>query len=230
MQFIVKRKPVDYKALDPGTYTCRCVGIVGIGEHRLQYEGKAAVYEDRILLIFEALGENKRHSDGTPYMIQVDGKEVPEPQTLRKEVKRSLSKNANLVKYMRMLIPNLPEESEEIDISQALGAPCMLCVEKKESKESGNEYNSIAVIMAPLKGLEIPPARTALILYDIEEPDQEAFGRLPSWVQEKIKESTQYSQRTASTQPLDIPQEGGEPLDIQTGAGTREILQKGAPF
>ncbi len=76
MAFIVKRKPVDYQALESKTYPARLVGVVGIGEQEVEYKG-AKELKDRILLVFEIVGRNKLHKDGTPYMIERDGQLVP---------------------------------------------------------------------------------------------------------------------------------------------------------
>ena len=68
MAFVVKRKPVDYQALASKTYPAQLVGVVGIGEQEIEYKG-AKELKDQILLVFEIVGRNKLHKDGTPYMI-----------------------------------------------------------------------------------------------------------------------------------------------------------------
>ena len=42
MAFIVKRKPVDYQALESKTYPARLVGVVGIGEQEVEYTGNSS--------------------------------------------------------------------------------------------------------------------------------------------------------------------------------------------
>ena len=47
------------------------------------------------------------------------------------------------------------------EIDKALGAPCLLNLEQRESK-TGNQYNSIRDIVPPVDGVEIAQARTPL--------------------------------------------------------------------
>ena len=57
--------------------------------------------------------------------------------------------------------------------------------------EDGN-YANIASAAALPKGMEAPKAKSELIDFDVEEWDDEAFQKLPEWLQELIKKSTQY--------------------------------------
>lgn len=229
MAFVVKRKPVDYQALASKTYPARLVGVVGIGEQEIEYKG-AKELKDQILLVFEIVGRNKLHKDGTPYMIERDGQLVPEPQTVRKECTRSVSPNSNLVACMNVLM-GATNGADELEIDKALGAPCLLNLEQRESK-TGNQYNSIRDIVPPVDGVEIAQARTPYMNYDVENHDQTAFDALPEWIREVVKRSTQWIDMQANstaiqTSPPNLQIVDGQTIDTATG---EVIAQKGPGF
>lgn len=226
MAFIVKNKPIDYAALDTGTYPARLVGIAGVGEQTVNYEGRASS-RDLIVLMFEAIGLHRRHKDGTPYTMTVNGKEVPEPQTVRMEISRSLAANSNLIKVISKLM-QIPEDPEEIDIEQALNAPCLLSVEKKLAA-SGSEYNKVDTVSQPIMGMNIDLPRTKPFCYDVESHTDEAFNTLPEWIQEMVKKSTQWADMHANSTPVqtappNLTVVGGQTINTQTG----EVLNPAA--
>lgn len=227
MAFIVKNKPIDYAALDTGTYPARLVGIAGVGEQTVNYEGRASS-RDQIVLMFEAIGLHRRHKDGTPYTMTVNGKEVPEPQTVRMEISRSLAANSNLIKIISKLMP-IPEDPEEIDIEQALNAPCLLSVEKKLAA-SGSEYNKVDTVSQPIMGMNIDLPRTKPFCYDVEAHSDEAFNALPEWIQDTVKKSTQWADMHANSTPVqtappNLTVVGGQTINTQTG----EVLMPAQP-
>ena len=225
MAFVVKRKPVDYQALASKTYPARLVGVVGIGEQEIDYKGVKEL-KDQILLVFEIVGRNKLHKDGTPYMIERDGQLVPEPQTVKKECTRSVSPNSNLVACMAVLM-GATNGADELEIDKALGAPCLLNLEQRDSK-AGNQYN----IIPPVDGVEITQARTPYMIYDVEDHDQTAFDALPEWIREVVKRSTQWIDMQANstaiqTSPPNLQIVDGQTIDTATG---EVIAQQGPGF
>jgi hypothetical protein len=225
--FIVKNKPIDYKALDTGTYPARLVGIAGVGEQEKSWDGKNQL-RDLVVFVFETIGFHRSRKDGTPYTMTVNGQEVPEPQTVRTECSRSLAANSNMLKVVSKLMA-VPEDPTELDIEQALGAPCLLSVEKKVAA-TGTEYNKIDTVSPPLMGMAIEPARTSLFCYDVESHTDEAFDALPEWIQEMVKKSTQWLDMHTPTTPVQtapphLAVVGNQTINTQTG----EIISPTAP-
>lgn len=219
MAFIVKNKPIDYKALDTGTYPGRLVGIAGVGEQEKTWEGKTQL-RDLVVFVFEAIGFHRSRKDGTPYIMVVDGQEVTEPQTVRTECARSLAPNSNMLKIVSKLMP-VPDDPTELDIEQALGAPCLLSVEKKAAA-TGTEYNKIDTVSPPIMGMTIEPARTPYFCYDVESHTDEAFDALPEWIQDMVKKSTQWLDMHTPTTPVqtappNLAVVGGQTINTQTG-------------
>lgn len=229
MAFILKRKQVDYMALDKGTYPARLVGIIGTGEQVKSFKDKKEM-RDQIVLLFEVINLNRRHKNGTEYMIEVNGQQVPEPQTVRKECTRSLAANSALVKILSALIP-IPDDVSEIDIESALMKPCLVALDKNTSETTGNEYNVLEAISPPIVGMEIPPARMQPISYDVESHTDEAFNALPEWLQEEVKKSTQWIDMHANSTPV-----ATAPPNMQAVAGqmistvTGEVVAQQIPM
>lgn len=229
MAFIVKNKPIDYKALETGTYPGRLVGIAGVGEQEKDYKEKNPKLRDLVVFVFEVVGFHRSHKDGTPYTMTVNGQEVPEPQTVRTECSRSLAPNSNMLKIVSKLMP-VPDDPTELDIEQALGAPCLLSVEKKAAA-TGTEYNKIDTVSPPIMGMTIEPARTPLFCYDVESHTDEAFDALPEWIQDMVKKSTQWLDMHTPTTPVqtappNLAIVGGQTVNTQTG----EVLSPVQPI
>lgn len=220
MAIIVKNKPIDYKALDTGTYPARLVGIAGVGEQEKDFKDKKPQLRDVIVFVFEVIGFHRSHKDGTPYTMTVNGQEVPEPQTVRTECARSLAPNSNMLKIASKLMP-VPDDPAELDIEQALGAPCLLSVEKKVAA-TGTEYNKVDTVSPPIMGMTIEPARTPLFGYDVEDHDDAKLEALPEWIQDMVKKSTQWLDMHTPTTPVqtappNLAIVGGQTVNTQTG-------------
>ncbi len=119
----------------------------------------------------------------------------------------------------------------ELEIDKALGAPCLLNLERRESK-TGNQYNSIRDIVPPVDGVEIAQARTDYMNYDVENHDQAAFDALPEWIRESVKRSTQWIDMQANSTPIQTAPPNlqivdGQAIDTATG---EVIAQKGPGF
>lgn len=205
MPLIIKQKPVDYKALNAGSYVARCVIIAGIGTQEEQdFKTKVPRYVEEICLVFECIGRARCHKDGTPYTIEVNGKTIPEPQTVRANYTRSLGAKAKLAKHIKGWIGKDPAESDEFDMETLLNKPCILTVGKKTS-EAGNEYNTIESISPLIMDMQEPQeAVTKPVCYDIEAHTDETFALLPEWLQEVVKRSSEWADMHAASQEINI--------------------------
>lgn len=229
MDFFIKRKQMDYMALDKGTYPARLVGIIGTGERLKDFKNNKKMV-DQVVLLFEVINFNRRHKNGTEYMIEVNGQQVPEPQTVRKEYTRSLARNSALIKVLSALIP-IPEDTSNVNIGAAFMKPCLVALDKGISESTGNEYNAIESVSPLIAGMEIPPARMQPISYDVESHTDEAFNALPEWLQEEVKKSTQWIDMHANSTPLqtappNLAVVNGQTINTQTG----EVISQQIPM
>lgn len=163
--------------VEPGTYFAVCIGAVDLGEQETTYNNKTR-YANQLQIIFELPSE----------LIEIDGEE--QPRQLSRRFSISLSTKSNLRKFIETWYGKkfTDDAIREFDTRELLGKPAMLSV---VLSEDGN-YANIASAAALPKGMEAQKAKSELIDFDVEEWDDEAFQKLPEWLQELIKKSTQY--------------------------------------
>ncbi len=178
-----RKKRTTVPPLAGGTYLAICIGIVDIGE---QYNQTFKNYNDKLMLLFEISGET----------VNVDGED--KPRWLSREYTASLNEKAALYKHLvawrsRDFTENeLDTDGDGFDIESMLGKPCMLTVIEKDG--DNGTYNRIENIAALPKGVPAPTTEQELLAYDIDERDEEVFAKLPEWIQDKIKKSTQFAE------------------------------------
>lgn len=190
MSLIAKKKKSSIPPLEAGSYFATTIGIIDIGEQFVKYEKeKQGKYVDKILAVFEITGE----------CVEADGE--LKPRWLSKEFTNSINKRSALYESIpAWLGRELTEQELEdgFDVSQLLGKACT--VEVRLSADG--EYNNIKSIGGIPKGVPVPEAQSETMLFDIDEPDTEVLEKLPEWIQNKIKKSTQW-QQNAPDEALD---------------------------
>ena len=82
--------------------------------------------------------------------------------------------------------PFTTEELGGFSLENVLGAPCMLSVIHKPSKDGTKVYANVGSVMALPKGMEAPELVNPAVKFDIGEFDQKVFDELSSYVQKKI--------------------------------------------
>lgn len=163
--------------VEPGTYIAVCIGAVDLGEQETAFNGKTK-YVNQIQIIYELPSE----------LIEIDGEE--QPRQLSRRFTISLSAKSNLRKFIETWYSKkfTDESIRDFDTNDFLGKPAMLSV---VLSEDGN-YANIASAAALPKGMPAPEAKSELIDFDVENWDDAKFGKLPEWLQELVKNSTQY--------------------------------------
>lgn len=161
--------------VEPGVYMAVCVGVIDLGE---QYSEKFKSYSNKVKIVWAIPSET----------IEIDGK--TEERQLSKEFTFSLSKKGSLRTFLESWAGKsfTDDEFAEMDIFSVLGKPCQLQVVLNETKE----YSNVANLMQLPKGMPAPASQTPFITWDMEAWDDVAFEKLPEWMKEQIKKSTQY--------------------------------------
>lgn len=54
------------------------------------------------------------------------------------------------------------------------------------------------------KGIPVPETESEILVFDADDPDMEVFGKLPEWIQDVIRKSTQFADN-APDEKVDIP-------------------------
>ena len=183
--------------VEAGVYMAVCIGFVDLGE---QYSEKFKNYSYKGMYIWELPGET----------IEIDGEQ--KPRQLSKEFAISASNKSNLRKFIETWNSRSysDEEFMEFDLFEQIGKPCQLNVVLNETKEYANVDN----LMPIPKGFPAPTTSTEFIRWDMDAWDDTVFEKIPEWIQEKIKKSTEYQKQHAPDTEIKVDTGTGEVCPI----------------
>lgn len=173
--------------VEPGVYPAVCIGVIDLGE---QYSEKFKSYSNKVQIVWELPTET----------IEVDGKQ--EPRQLSKEFTISASKKGNLRGFLSSWNSKTYSDEEflELDLFDQIGKGCQVNVVLNETGEYANVESAIPL----MKGYPVPQGSAAPIRWDMDAWNDEVFASLPEWVQEKIKNSTQYQKEHAPDTVVEV--------------------------
>ena len=173
--------------VEPGVYMAACVGVIDLGK---QYSEKFKNYSDKIMLIFELLGET----------VEIDGEQ--KPRQISRIFAFARGAKSGLRKFLQSWdgVTLSDEQMENEDLSKRLGRTCQLQIVLNETGDKANIDN----VMAIPKGVQTAKPQSEMILFDLEEFDQSTFDKLSEWTQETIQKSEQWQKSHASTDVIAV--------------------------
>lgn len=210
MSLRAKRKPVsDIPPLDGGTYMGVCVAVIDLGQQYKQYEKqKQGRYVEQCLFIFEIPSER----------VQVDGQDKPRWLS-SKRFAVSLHERSALFQLLTswrgkaLSEAELDPAGEGFDLMQMAGQGAMLSVSVNE-KDDGSRSNKIEAVTGFPKGIAPPKPESEILVFDADDPDMEVFAKLPEWIQDAIRKSTQFADNPPE-EKVDLPPEDGAPQESE---------------
>lgn len=180
---IAKSSGGTFEPVPQGTHPARCFAQISLGtQHSENFPDSF-----KVMLMWE-LPEQ---------VIEKDGGETF-PMVISKEYTCSLNEKANL---RRDLVSWRGREFTEtelagFDVSQVVGAPCLLNVIQTQSTK-GKTYSKIASISPLPKKMAAEKQVHESVKYEIESGRSETFQKLPEWVQKKINACVEWNQQPA---------------------------------
>ena len=161
----------DFEQCPAGSFAARCYQIIDLGHQTFEWKGEAKV-APKVRITWEL---NEMMSDGRPFSIS-------------REYTASIGDKANLRKDLEAWRgrPFSAEELRNFSLENVLGAPCLLGIVHKPSKDNSKVYANVGSIMALPKGMPSPELVNPAVKFDIGTFDQKAFDGLSSYVQKKI--------------------------------------------
>lgn len=175
--------------IEAGTYPAVCIAIVDIGEQYNKFYDK---YTRKVIFQFEIPSET----------IIIDGEE--KPRIISETYTASLAEKATLRNVLESWRGREFSQDELacFDLENVLGAPCMLNIIHSENSK-GNTFAKIKTITRLPKGFEVS-TETEKKIYSLNDPDAlEKLETLPEWIQNRIKESNNYTALTATFTEID---------------------------
>lgn len=212
---IKKKVGSDIPPMEDGTYPAVCVGIVDLGE---QYNQTFKNFSEKILIVFEIPSET----------LEIDGEK--KPRWLSKEFTASMGDKGNLKKFLiswRGRAFSEAELEDDYDITEMLGSSCLLQVLKEEKKDKC--YNNVSAAIAMPSGIPDVAPVTEPFAFDLDEWNEELFKNLPEWIQNKIKNSSQYKTKFAPPSEADIGDEIKEAASLPTAQQISDSMTE-VPF
>ena len=190
MSLKAKRKPANnIPPVDGGTYMAVCIGVIDLGEQYRQFEKqKQGRYVNECRFIFEIPSER----------VQVDGEDKPRWLST-KRLTVSLHERSALYQMLTswrgrpLSDAELDPTGDGFDLSQMLGAGAMLSVSVVE-QDDGSRHNKIEAVTGFPKGIEVPKVESEPLLFDADEPDMDMLEKMPEWIQDIIRKSTQFAE------------------------------------
>lgn len=193
--------------IEAGSYPARCFSMIHIGTIDENFQGEIKTM-NKVRITFEL-----------PTELKVFKEENGEqPQVISKEFTLSLHEKATLRSFLKNWRGQdfTDEEAKSFDIERLIGAPCMLNITHKKSKDGTKTYAEIGSVSKLPKGLECPAQINPSYVWTYENFDQEKFNKIPEFLRQKMVTSFEYIHATTvanETPVYDAEVVSSEPQD-----------------
>lgn len=143
-------------------------------------------------------GDTRRsHKLGITY--ELAGKKTSEgnPFAVFDTVNVTLFERSRLYEPVQAALGNVPEE---LDAKDLLGKPVLVSVVHRTDGQ-GRTWANIGAVTPLPDGMEAPKTETALLNFDLEQPDPEVFKKLPALFRKRIEQRVQEAKKSEPAQP-----------------------------
>jgi len=176
---------VEQELLDIAGYPARIVQIIDLGlQAQRPYKGTEKPPANEIIIGYELLDEFMKDDKGEDLLDK--------PRWLSERIPMRNLK-ADKAKSTQRYLALDPKQDHDGDFIALVGTPCMVNIVHNES--NGKVYANVDNIstMRPKEAAKAPELVNPPLVFDLDEPDMEAFERLPDWIQDIIKENLEYN-------------------------------------
>lgn len=173
----------SYEPIASGSYAARCYSMIHIG-----------TIEETILGTTKRLNK-VRITWELPTELKVFKEENGEqPQVISKEFTLSLHEKATLRNFLKNWRGKdfTDEEAKAFDIEKLVGAPCMINITHKLSKDQSKTYAEIGSISPMPKGMTCPNQINPSFVWTYEDFDLNKFNSLPDYIRNKMINSDEF--------------------------------------
>ena len=169
--------------IEPGNYVARCYKMLQIGTVKETIMGVEKTLH-KVRIGWELPGELRVFSEEKGEQPIIIDKEytlsMHEKSRLRADLKSWRGKDFS------------EDEAKAFDITKLIGAPCMLNIIHKPSKDGLRQYEEISSIAKMPKGMDCPAAISKIQILSYDDFDWELFESQPDFIKDKIKASEEY--------------------------------------
>lgn len=185
----------NYEPIATGNYPARCYSMIHIG-----------TVDEVILGVTKTLNK-VRITWELPSELKVFKEENGEqPHVISKEFTLSMHEKATLRNFLKNWRGKdfSEEEAKSFDIEKLIGAPCMLNITHKKSKDGTKTYAEIGSISTMPKGFPCPEQINPSFVWTYEDFDIEKFNLLPDFLKAKMVNSVEYKQAISGGQEIEV--------------------------
>jgi hypothetical protein len=190
MSFIVEgsSSSSSFIPVPAGSHLARCYRIIDLGTQQTEYLGQIK-HLRKVMFGWELHGED---NEGNPLLT-----EKGDPMAIFKNYTLSLNEKANLRLDLQGWRGKqfTDEESQRFDISNVLGAWCMLSVLHRPGKDGNKMFANVASISpvpAQVRKMGLPDGTNSLQMFRLAEPDMTLFETFSKGLKEKIEASPEW--------------------------------------
>jgi hypothetical protein len=181
---VPKPEKSDRPVCPEGNHVGICVGLIDLGTHKEEYQGKIK-HLRKIRLVFETPNKRAVFSEDKgeqPFLISRDYTlSMNEKATLRIDIESWRGKKLT------------DKDLEDYDLKKLLNKVCLVNIIHQATKDGSRVYTK-------LKGLSPLPeemkkewvAENPVQYFSLEEPDWNTFQSFPDFLKTKITESAEY--------------------------------------
>ena len=176
-----KRQP----AVAPGAYPARVVSLILLGKHVQSFKGEEKPPALRLRMTYELLDE---------FLKDEDGKDMTDkPRWVTQEF-NFFSLKADKAISTKIYYALDPTEQHGGDFSKLLGTPCIVTIANEKSKKTDDIYEKVSAVsaMRDKEAQKAPELVNPPYLFDFYEPDMEVWERLPTWLQDTVKNAVDF--------------------------------------
>ena len=210
---------VEQEALEIGQYPGRVVQVIDLGlQPQKPYNGKPKKPVDKIHLTYELSDE---------FMLDVDGEEQEDKPRWYSEDMPFYSLEADKAKSTERYNAIDPTGSTAGEFTELLGMPCQVMLTKEPKKKNGKvikgkfvNYVGDVAGAVMVKGYTQPELVNKPASFLLSDPNMELFGKLPDWLQDRIKNNLNYN--GSKLQELCGEEAVDEPAQDDVPAGNAE--------
>lgn len=182
-----ERGEFEYKVAPAGTHVARCISFIDLGSHEDNFQGDITL-KRKVRITWELPNELavfKEENGEQPFLVS-------------REYTFSLNEKASLYKMLSGWI-GLSEKTKKTFDPQKdlLGQPCMVTINHVETKK-GTIFPKVMNVSPLLKGADCPGQVNESTYFFMgwnghhSEFDQDAFKKLPGFLQDKIAMTQEY--------------------------------------
>jgi hypothetical protein len=207
MGFYAEDTGGSFERCPPGMHLARCYRIIDLGTQRTEYMGQTK-YLHKIMIGWEIHGTR---DDGSPLKMQ-DGR----PFAIFKNYTLSWSEKANLRLDLQSWRGRqfTQEEMRRFDLTNVLGAWCMLNIIERPAKTGNKVYSNVdgvTPVPAMLKQNGLPQAVNKNEMFNLNEPDFALFETFSDNLKTKIQSSPEWQKLAGVKQGQSQSSPAGSP-------------------